>query len=63
MDKTSDGLTPYEGRFLQPFDGPIIPFVAEVTYKPNAPEYVDKLHGAGLKVLSGVLIGYSEQAG
>ena len=33
-DLLSDGKTPYERRFGQPFEGPIIPFGSLVEYHP-----------------------------
>ena len=33
-DLLSDGKTPYEKRFRQPFEGPIIPFGSLVEYHP-----------------------------
>ena len=37
-DLLSDGKTPYERRFGQPFKGPIIPFGSLVEYHPNTCE-------------------------
>ena len=39
-DLLSDGKTPYERRFGQPFKGPIIPFGSLVEYHPNCEEPV-----------------------
>ena len=37
-DLLSDGRTPYERRFGQPFKGPIIPFGSLVEYHPIVPK-------------------------
>ena len=37
-DLLSDGKTPYERRFGQPFHGPIIPFGSLVEYHPATAE-------------------------
>ena len=37
-----DGFTPYELRFQHKFNGPIIPFGAELEYKPSAPNDIAK---------------------
>ena len=58
-----DGKTPYERRFGEAFSGPVIPFGAEISYKPIAPKDKDRLHQFGITVLSGIFIGYALQTG
>ena len=55
-DLLSDGKTPYERRFGQPFKGPIIPFGSLVEYHP-------RIHQFGKKVLRGLFLGYALYAG
>ena len=55
QDLLSDGKTPYERRFGQPFKGPIIPFGSLVEYHP--------IHQFGKKVLPGLFLGYALYAG
>ena len=55
-DLISDGKTPYERRFGQPFKGPIIPFGSLV-------EYQSRIHQFGKKVLLGLFLGYALYAG
>ena len=50
-------------RFNEPFSGPVIPFGAEITYKPITDKDKARLHQFGIKVLSGVFIGYSLNIG
>ena len=52
-DLLSDGKTPYERRFGQPFKGPIIPFGSPITAKDQS-----RIHQFGKKVLPG-LFGYA----
>ena len=40
-----------------------MPFGVEVTYKPSAPKDKERLHTYGRKTLSGIFIGYSQNAG
>ena len=47
-DLLSDGKTPHERRFVQPFKGPIIP---------------SRVHQFGKKVLPGLFLGYALYAG
>ena len=51
-DLLSDGKTPYERRFGQPFKGPIIPFGSLVEYYPiTAKDDQSRIHQFGKKVL------------
>ena len=54
-DLLSDGKTPYERRFGQPFEGPIIPFGSLVEYHP----ITARTHQFGKKVLPGLFLGYA----
>ena len=49
-DVLSDGKTPYERRFGQPFKGPIIPFGSLVEYHPiTAKDQIRSLRGSNLE--------------
>ena len=63
VDKLPGNETAYEKRFEVPFAGPIYPFGCEVTYQPSSKEDRSRLHGFGSKVLSGIFMGYVQQAG
>ena len=58
-DLLSDGKTPYERRFGQPFEGPIIPFGSLVEYHPITAKYQSRIHQFGKKVLPGLFLGYA----
>ena len=58
-DLLTDGKTPYERRFLQPFKGPIIPFGSLVEYHPITAKDQSKMHQFGKKVLPGLFLGYA----
>ena len=62
-DLLSDGKTPYERRFGQPFKGPIIPFGSLVEYYPITAKDQSRLHQFGKKVLPGLFLGYALYAG
>ena len=62
-EKLRDGFTPYENRFNMKFKGPIIPFGAEITYLPSAPKDEERREKYGAKTLSGIFVGYDQQAG
>ena len=55
----SDGKTPYERRFGQPFNGPIIPFGSLVEYHPISAKDQSRIHQIGKKVLPGLFLGYA----
>ena len=55
----SDGKTPYERRFGQPFKGPIIPFGSLVEYYPISAKDQSRIHQFGKKVLPGLFLGYA----
>ena len=58
-DLLSDGKTPYERRFGQPFKGPIIPFGSLVEYYPITAKDQSRIHQFGKKVLPGLFLGYA----
>ena len=62
-DLLSDGKTPYERRFGQPFKGPIFPFGSLVEYYPISAKYQPRIHQFGKKVLPGLFLGYALYAG
>ena len=62
-DLQSDGKTPYERRFGQPFEGPIIPFGSSVEYHPITAKDQSRIHQFGKKVLPGLFLGYALYAG
>ena len=59
----SDGKTPYDRRFGQPFEGPIIPFGSLVEYYPITAKDQSRIHQFGKKVLPGLFLGYALYAG
>ena len=62
-DLLSDGKTPCERRFGQPFKGPIIPFGSLVEYHPRTAKDQSRIHQFGKKVLPGLFLGYALYAG
>ena len=62
-DLLSDGKTPYERRFEQPFKGPIIPFGSLVEYHPFTAKDQSRIHQFRKKVLPGLFLGYALYAG
>ena len=62
-DSLSDGKTPYERRFGQPFKGPIIPFGSLVEYYPIIAKDQSRIHQFGKKVFPGLFLGYALHAG
>ena len=58
-DLLSDGKTPYERRFGQPFEGPIVPFGSLVEYHPITAKDQPRTHQFGKKVLPGLFLGYA----
>ena len=61
-DPKTDGKTPCERRFGQPFKGPIIPF-SLVEYHPITAKHQSRIHQFGKKVLPGLFLGYALYAG
>ena len=62
-DLLSDGKTPYERRFGQPFKGLVIPFGSLVEYHPITAKDQSRIHQFGKKVLPGLFLGYALYAG
>ena len=62
-DLLSDGKTPHERRFGQPFKGLIIPFGSLVEYHPITAKDQSRIHQFGKKVLPGLFLGYALYAG
>ena len=62
-DLLSDGKTPFERRFGQPFKGPIIPFGSLVENHPITAKDQSKIYQFGKKVLPGLFLGYAVYAG
>ena len=62
-DLSFDGKTPYERRFGQPFEGPIISFGSLVDYHPFTAKDQSRIHQFGKKVLPGLLLGYALYVG
>ena len=58
----SDGKTPYERRFGQPFNG-LIPFFSLVEYHPIMAKDQSRMHQCGKKVLPRLFLGYALYAG
>ena len=50
-------------RFGHQFKGPIIPFGAQIEYKPSQQCDIMRLHQFGKKMRSGVFLGYVQHAG
>ena len=63
QDRLSDGKTPYERRFGEPFKGPVIPFGSLVEYYPISAKDQSRIHQFGKKVLPGLFLGYDLYAG
>ena len=63
QDLLSDGKTPYERRFGEPFNGPVFPFGAMVEYHPISAKNLSRPHHFGPKVLPGIFLGYVLSAG
>ena len=63
QDLFSDGKTPHERRFGEPFKGPIIPFGSMVEYHPISAKDLSRLHQFGKKVLPSIFFGYVLYAG
>ena len=62
-DLLVDGKTPYERRFGQPFEGPIIPFGSLVEYHLITVKDQSRIHQFGKQVLPGLFFGYALYAG
>ena len=62
-DLLQDGMTAYERRFQDCFKGLIIPFGAQIEYKPARVIDIQRLHAFGKKTHTGIFIGYVQHAG
>ena len=58
QDLLSDGKTPRERRFREPFNGTMIPFGAMVEYHPISAKDLSRLHQFGKQVSPGILLGW-----
>ena len=63
QDLLSDGKAPFERRFGEPCNGPVIPFGAMVEYHPISAKDLSRLHQFCPKVLPGKFLGYVLYAG
>ena len=59
----SDGITSYEKRFGQTFDGPLIPFGTVVEYRLISSKDLSRLRQFGPNVFPGFFLGYALHAG
>ena len=59
QDLLSDGKTPCERWFGEPFTGPIIPFGSLVEYHPITAKDQSRIHQFGKKGLPGLFLGYT----
>ena len=57
QDRLSDGKTPFERRFGEPFKGPMIPFGSLVEYHPISTKDQSRIHLFGKKVPPGIFLG------
>ncbi len=55
--------SPYKLRFGEDARGPLIPFGAEINYKPSSQQDKDRLHAFGAVLLSGIFVGYQQHVG
>ena len=62
-DLFSDGKTPYERRFGQPFERPVIPFGSLDECHFMTAKDQSRIHQFGKKVLPGLFLGYALYAG
>ena len=63
QDLSSEGKTPYERRFGEPFKGPIMPLGSLVEYYPTSSKGQSRNHQFGKKVLPGLFLGYALYTG
>ena len=63
QDLLSEGKTPYERRFGEPFKGLVIPFGSMVVYHPVSAKDMSRLHQFGKKVLPGIFLDYLSKRG
>ena len=58
QDLLSDGKSPHERCFGEPFGGPAIPFGWMIEYHPISAKEQSRLHQFGKKALPGIFLGY-----
>ena len=63
QDRLSDGKTPFERRFGEPFEGSVVPFGSLVEYHPTSTKDQSRIHQFGKRVLPGMFLGYVLCAG
>ena len=63
VDILACGHTAYFNRFGVNFPGTLIPFGAEINYKPASPKDLKRMPTFGTRVLPGLFVGYQQQAG
>ena len=63
QDLLSDGETPYERRFGEPFKGPIIPFGSMIEHHPISAKDLSQLHQFDTKVSLYFFLGHGLHAG
>ena len=63
QDLLAEVQTPYERLFSSPFEGPTIHFRAEVKFHPFPSKDQCRVHQFGKKVLPGICMGYTWNAG
>ena len=63
VDILKDRSTAYKMRYGIDFQGPVVPFGAQIKYNPISQKDKERVHKFGDKTLSGVFIGYAQQAG
>ena len=63
QDLLSDGKTPYERRFGEPFKGPIIPCGSLLSITLISAKDQSRIQQFGKKVLPGLCLGYALYAG
>merc|ERR1711873_47515 len=55
--------TAFERRFGHQFKGPIIPFGAQIEYKPSQQSDIQRLHQFGKNMLAGIFLGCVQHTG
>ena len=60
QDLLEYGKTPYERRFGEPFEGPVIPFGAMVEYHPISARDESRIHQSGKKVVPARYLGFAQ---
>ena len=63
QDLLSDGKTPYERRFGEPFKRTNYPFGSLVEYHPISAKEQSRIHQLGKKILPGLFLGYALYTG